>query len=260
MFQPRQLLSAIAALLSAVTAFAPADAAAQVGNDLVVMKPAAANQPPKTYQGVLITGVQGNRMMVRDASGEVGYDLAQVQEIRKLAPPEFVAAQKHVEAGNFDSALPAVKAVADKFKGLPISWAQEATAMLGNLYVSLGKLTEAETAFADYERLYGATSSGAAKIGKARLAAAKKRFTEARSLASDIVSGAMSKKNISRAESQLYGQAYFILGQCDEGDNKLPEAMENYARTVAIFYQDPAIVKEAQKRIDDLRSKKVTTP
>jgi hypothetical protein len=70
----------------------------------------------------------------------------------------------------------------------------------------------------------------------------------------------MAKKNVSRAESQLYGQAYFVLGQCAEKENKLPEAMEHYCRTVAIFYQDPTIVKEAQKRIDDLRTKKVTTP
>src|SRR5688572_7928814 len=95
MFQPRQLLSAIVALLPAVAALAPADVAAQgVGNDIVVMKPAVAGQPPRTMQGVLITGMQGNRVMVRDASGEVGYDVAQVQQINKAAPPEFAQAQK----------------------------------------------------------------------------------------------------------------------------------------------------------------------
>ena len=75
-----------------------------------------------------------------------------------------------------------------------------------------------------------------------------------------IVGEALSKKNISRAESQLYGQAYFVLGQVAEGENKLPEAMENYCRTVAIFYQERSVVAEAQKRIDDLRQKGVTTP
>jgi hypothetical protein len=36
--------------------------------------------------------------------------------------------------------------------------------------------------------------------------------------------------------------------------------MENYCRTVAIFYQEPATVKEAQLRIDELRKNKITTP
>jgi tetratricopeptide (TPR) repeat protein len=178
----------------------------------------------------------------------------------KSAPPEVVRGQQAIEAGNFEAALPFIKSVADKFKGLPIAWAQESTAMLGNIYVSLGKIPEAETAFADYERLYGGSNSAAAKIGKARLAAAKNRFTEAKGIASEIVSGALAKKNVSRAESQLYGQAYFILGQCAENEKKLPEAMENYCRTVAIFYQEPTIVKEAQKRIDELRKKDITTP
>jgi tetratricopeptide (TPR) repeat protein len=262
MFRPRQLLSATLALLTAAAGLQPHRAAAQAaaGSDVVVMAPAAANQPPRTLQGVLITGMQGNRMMVRDASGEVGYDVRQVQSVTKAAPPEFTNAQRAVEAGNFEAALPLAKAVADRFKGLPTAWAQEATSMVGNLYVSLGKLQEAEVAFTDFERLYGAANSAGAKIGKARLAAAKGRIEDARTIASDIVTGAMAKKNVSRAESQLYGQAYFVLGQCAEKENKLPEAMEHYCRTVAIFYQDPTIVKEAQKRIDDLRTKKVTTP
>ena len=75
-----------------------------------------------------------------------------------------------------------------------------------------------------------------------------------------IVAEALKKKNVTRAENQIYGQAYYILGRAAEGEEKLPEAMENYCRTVAIFYQERAVVKEAQKRIDDLRGKGITTP
>lgn len=262
MFQPRQLLSAMIGMLTAATALMPSPLPAQqpAGADFVEMKPAAPGQPVRTLQGVLITGMQGNRVMVKDTSGEVGYDVAQVQRVVKAPPAEFTRAQQAIDAGNFEAALPLVKAVADRFKGLPIAWAQESTGMLGNIYVSMDKLAEAEAAFVDFERLYGATSSDGAKIGKARLAAAKKRYSEAREIATGIVSGALSKKNVTRAENQVYGQAYFVLGQCAEGENKLPEAMENYSRTVAIFYQEPTIVKEAQKRIDELRKKNVTTP
>ena len=36
--------------------------------------------------------------------------------------------------------------------------------------------------------------------------------------------------------------------------------MENYARTVAVFYHERSVVAQAQKRIDELRKKGVTTP
>jgi hypothetical protein len=36
--------------------------------------------------------------------------------------------------------------------------------------------------------------------------------------------------------------------------------MENYCRTVAIFYQERAVVLDAEKRIDALRKKGITTP
>ncbi len=261
MFQPRQLLSAIAALLFAAAASAPAHAQAPApGNDVVQMKPPVAGQPGRVLQNVLITGVNGNKVTVRDASGEVAYSLDQIQTITKAAPAELAKAQQLIEAGNLEGALPVLKGITDRFKNLPTPWEQEATAMLGSVYVTIGKLPEAEAAFGELEKFPGGASSPAAKVAKARLAAAKKRFSEARTIAADLVGGALTQKNISRSESQVYGQAYYVLGQCAESEGKLPEAMENYCRTVAIFYQEPAIVKEAQLRIDELRKNKITTP
>ena len=92
-FPSRQLLSATLSALLLATASpclqAQAPAGAAAGNDYVVMKPPAPNAPPRVLQGVLVTGTQGTRVMIRDASGEIGYELAQIQEVRKAAPPEF---------------------------------------------------------------------------------------------------------------------------------------------------------------------------
>ncbi len=240
---------------------APAPAAAAVGTDYVVMKPPAPNAQPRVLQGVLITGTQGSRVMIKDASGEIGYELAQIQDMRKAAPPEFARAQQFIEAGKLEEAVPIIKSIAGKYKGLPLAWAQDSTAMLGNLLISLGQLSEAEAAIASFEAAYkGGGDSTAASLGKARLAAAKGRFSEARAIAEPIVADALKQKTVTRAQSQIFGQAYFVLGQCAEGEKKLPEAMENYARTVAIFYQERSIVADAQKRIDELRKNGVTTP
>ena len=249
-FPARQLLSAVLGLLSlAVTG----NVAAQ---DSVTLK----TNPPQLKTGVVVTGVVGGRVMVRESSGEIGYDIKQIESVVKAPPPEFAQGMRLVETGDLEKAVPLLKAVADRFKGLPTTWAQDATAGLTNLYLSLGKLAEAEAALADFKKAYGSSSSAAAGIGEARLAAAKGKFADAKAVAEPIVREALTKKNISRAESQLYGQAYFVLGQVAEGENKLPEAMENYCRAVAIFYQERSVVAAAQMRIDDLRQKGVTTP
>ncbi len=246
---------------SCLQAQAPAPAGTAVGADYVVMRPPAPNAPPRVLQGVLITGTQGSRVMIRDASGEIGYDLVQIQEVRKAAPLEFARAQQFIEAGKLEDAVPLIKTIVGKYKGLPLAWAQDSTAMLGNLLISLGHLSEAEAAIAAFEAAYrGGADSTAASLGKARLAAAKGRFSEAKTIAEPIVADAMKQKTVTRAQSQIFGQAYFVLGQCAEGEKKLPEAMEHYARTVAIFYQERSIVADAQKRIDELRKNGVTTP
>lgn len=249
-FPARQLLSAV------VGAFLLASATIAGAQDTVTLK----TNPPQMKTNVTITGVVGTRVMVREGAGEIGYDVSQIESVVKAAPPEYAQGMRFVEAGDAEKALPLLKGVADKFKGLPTAWAQDATAAVGNLYLSLGKIPEAEAAFADLKKAYGGANSLAASVGEARLAAAKNKFSEARTIAEPIVKEALTKKNISRPENQLYGQAYFVLGQVAEGENKLPEAMENYCRTVAIFYQERSVVAEAQKRIDDLRQKGVATP
>jgi tetratricopeptide (TPR) repeat protein len=252
-FPVRQLLSAALGVLMLV---AGSIVSAQNAGDTITLR----TTPPQQKSGVLVTGVIGGRVMVREGSGEIGYDLGQIESVVKTPPPEFRQGMALIEAGDMEKALPFIKNVTDRFKGLPVAWAQDATAALGSLYLSLGKIPEAEAAFADLKKAYGGGNSLAATVGEARLAAAKGKFSDARNLVQPIVGDALTKKNISRSDSQLYGQAYFILGQVAEGENKLPEAMENYCRTVAIFYQDRSVVAEAQKRIDDLRQKGVATP
>ncbi len=259
-----QLLSGIVAFASLVasstTASAQAPTPAAAGTDYVLLKPPTPTSPPRQLINVLITGVRNGKVAIREAMGQIEYDVSQIQEVRKAAPAEFPAGQRFIEAGELDKALPLIKSVADRYKGLPTIWAQDATAMLGNIYLSLGQLAEAEAAFNEFQRAYPGAGSIAASIGKARLAAERGKFAEARSIAEPMVADALTKKNVSRAESQIIGQACFVLGKAAEGEGKLPEAMEQYCRTVAIFYQERSVVAEAQKRIDELRKKGITTP
>ncbi len=257
-----QLLSAIIIAASVISAprTASAQAPAAVGTDVVILKPQTPSGPPQQLANVQILNVRGGKFTVKDANGEIPYDIARIQEVRKAAPPEFAQGRAALEAGELDKALILIKGIADRYKGLPTAWASEATLMVGNICVNLGKLAEAETAFNEFEKIYPGTGATAASIGRARIAAERGNTAEARSVAEPLVKDALTKKTVTRAESQLYGQAYYILGKVAETEGKLPEAMENYCRTVAIFYQDHSVVSVAEKRIDALRTKGITTP
>ena len=257
-----QLLSAIIIAGSALTAprTASAQAPAAAGTDVVIFKPQTPGGPPQQLSNVLIRGVRAMKVVVKDANGEIPYDMARIQEVRKAAPPEFAAGRAAIDAGDQDKALVLIKGIADLYKGLPTAWASEATLMVGNIFVNLGKLPEAEAAFNEFEKIYPGTGAIAASVGRARIAAERGNLAEARAVAEPLLKDALTKKNVTRAESQLFGQAYYILGRVAETEGKLPEAMENYCRTVAIFYQERAVVLEAEKRIDGLRKKGITTP
>ena len=85
-----QLLSATivacAALAAPQAAFSQGPAA---GADNVILKPASATSQPQQLANVLIVAVRGTKVAIKNAQGEISYDLAQIQEVRKAAPPEF---------------------------------------------------------------------------------------------------------------------------------------------------------------------------
>ena len=212
-FPTLQLLSAAfaATVLFGTPRTAFSQAPAAPGPDYVIMKPVSTPSQPVQLANVLITGVRGTKVTIRNAQGEIAYDLSQIQEVRKAAPPEFVQGQRLIESGDIEKALPLIKSVSDRFKGLPTNWASDSASMLGNLYISLRKLPEAEAAFDEFQKAYPGAGSAAASLGKARLAVERGKYAEARATAAHVVAEASAKKNVTRAESILYGQAYFVV-------------------------------------------------
>ena len=97
-------------------------------------------------------------------------------------------------------------------------------------------------------------------VAKAPIAAAPGTSAQRPAVAAPLVPAALPNNTVTRAANPLYGHAYYVLGKVAEGEGKLPEAMENYCRTVAIFYQERAVVTEAENRIDALRNTGITTP
>lgn len=198
-----------------------------------------------------VLGVSGTSVQIQVGQGVLGLPLATIKEVRMAAPPEYNAALKAFETQDYKKAQATLQALVGKFKGLPTSWAQQATAMLGDVQVELGNLANAEAAYKDFQKLY--PGSPLADIGIAAVAVNKKDFATAKEKLEPLTSKALQEKNVNNAMALAYSKAFYLLGQAKEADGNIQGALEDYLRTVTLFYHDRASVSLAQQKADALR-------
>ena len=98
------------------------------------------------------------------------------------------------------------------------------------------------------------------KVGLARIAVAKKEFGPAKETLGPIIEEALKAKNVPRENAFAYSQAFYTMGLINESEGKFQEALENYLRTVTIFYHDPTARAAARKHADDLRAQNKDKP
>lgn len=199
---------------------------------------------------------------VAGTTNKLGLALTSVKEVRMAAPAEFAAAYTAYSAKDYPKALALIKGLTDKFRGLPAPWAQQAASMLGELYIQTGDLASAETAYNDFKKFYPDGGSLQSEVGLSRLAVAKKDYETAKQKLEPITSKALQEKIINPANALAYSQAFLVSGQVKEAEGNLPGALEDYLRTVTLFYHDRSAVTSAQEKADALRAahKDVTVP
>ena len=186
--------------------------------------------------------------------GQLGLPLSSVKEVRMAPPAEYNQAVTAYQAKDFARSLNLIKDVAGKFKGMPSPWAQQATAMLGELYIATNDIPKAEAAYADFKRLYPNGGSMQSEIGLSRLAVAKQDYDTAKQKLAPIIDAALKEKSVTSPNAAAYSEAFLVSGQVKEAAGDFPGALEDYLRTVTLFYQDRVAVSSAQERADALRS------
>ena len=200
-----------------------------------------------------ILGVSGNGVQFQTQAGTLTYPLANVESVVMPAPPEIGQAQAAFEQNDFPKALSLAKAVSDKYKGLPVEWAQLALGLTANIYIATGEIPKAEATLGELESLYKGSVGLQADVGRARIAVAKKDFLTARDKAGPITEQALKEKNVPPANRMAFSGAFYVMGQVKESEKDLSGALEDYLRTITIFYHDSTAKNGAQQRADALR-------
>ena len=248
-FLPQQLIfAAVGALLLASAAHA---------QDVIVPITGEPRQ-------VKVVGVSpsGTSLEFLVGAGRLGLPLNTIKEVRMNPPAEYNQALVAFAAKEYGKSLTLLKGVVDKFKGMPSPWAQQATSMLGDIYIQANDLPKAEAAYNDFKKLYPGAGSLQSEVGLARLAVAKQDYATAKTKLAPITEAALKEKIVNPANALAYSQAFLVSGQVKEADGNFPGALEDYLRTVTLFYHDRTAVASAEERAKALRDahKEVTVP
>jgi tetratricopeptide (TPR) repeat protein len=136
-----------------------------------------------------------------------------------------------------------------------VDWVKRAYAMLGEAQLELKQTEEAAKTFDALARIYP-DAGNLGSVSVATLEVAKGNFASAGERLAPIIAEAGAVKMADTAKSATYGKAYLLMGRVRESEGRYPEALENYLRTVAVFYADAAAVSEARSRADSLAKEK----
>ena len=204
-------------------------------------------------QDVKILNASGSTVHIQVGGGSIGIPLSTVASVTMAPPPEFAPALAAYEAGQFAKALPLVKGLAEKYKGLPVDWARQLASMVGDIHVSMGNLKEAEAAYKEYQKLYPGAGSVQTDVGMARIAVARKDYDEARQKLEPIAEAALKEKTPPAGLGPAYSQTFFLLGQIAEARHQPAIALEQYLLTVTVYAADHTAVAAAQERANALR-------
>jgi tetratricopeptide (TPR) repeat protein len=207
-----------------------------------------------------IVGVAERKLKIKVGPAETSIPLEQVASVVKPAPREHEEAMKAWQEGNANKTLSLLKPLVEKFRGLQTDWAERASALLGDVYLSLDKHSAAEAAFAEFTKAYPDAKS-LSELGLARLAVFRKDFADAKSRLAPMVSEAESVVVADATKSATYGQVFYLMGLVRENEGAYPEALGDYLRAVTLFHGDNATVAKAQERAEFLmKEKQVIVP
>lgn len=213
----------------------------------------------KKKDGTIISGqivkVSGGQVFVssRTANGgtaQVPYYLSDIQSVI-MTPP---AALAQVKGAAPATVVAAVEPLVKEYAGLPTDWVVDAMAQLADAYDAQGKGDLSDAIYNQINQLYpGSPYQIQAAVGKAKSSLQHGKINEAVAALQVLIDKANQNLTPSPTEGRLYANAFLVYGEALEAQKRLPQALEAYLTVKTIFYQNPALVDQANQLAGKLR-------
>ena len=207
-------------------------------------------------QQTKILGTNASGILIQVGSGQSAVPFASVALVSMTPPADFNAGMKAFAAKDYPGAVSALNTLAAKFRGLPVDWVQQAMTTVGDAYLAMGDFKNADSAYTALEKAYPGRAGLLVGVGRARIDFAKKDYAAAKQKLEPIAENALKEKTVSKDYATAYSQTFCLLGQIEEAAGNDSAALEDYLRTVTLFYKDSVAVNTAQQRADVLQKER----
>ena len=192
-----------------------------------------------------ITGLSSGQVSIDVGGGKSVVYLSDIQSVT-MAPPAAISQLKATSspAVTVSTLDPLVK----EYAGLPADWVLDAMGRLADAYDAQGDSAKSAAVYAQINQLYpNSPYQKMAVIGTARLAIQQGKIDDALAAVKPLVDQANQNLAPSAAEGRLYAGAFLVYGQALQAQKKYPQALEAYLTVKTMFYQNPALVDQADQ-------------
>jgi tetratricopeptide (TPR) repeat protein len=203
-----------------------------------------------------ITGVSDGQIQVTisSASGSLVktvVNLSDVKSVRMATPAAMAGLKEDAPPATVIAALsPLVKAYA----GLKTNWVVDAMAHLADAYENSNQDAQALAIYTQINQLYpDSLYQNAAAAGLAQLELQQGKVDDAMAKLQPIIDKASADLAPSPEEGRSYARAFLVYGQALQQQKEYSKALEAYLTVKTMFYQNPALVAQADQLASALR-------
>jgi tetratricopeptide (TPR) repeat protein len=183
---------------------------------------------------------------------KVPYYLTDIKSVNMAVPADVTAAEAPGVAPT--AVITALEPKVKQFAGLPADWVVVAMGQLAEAYSTQGQADRALAIYNQIIQLYpGSAYESAAKAGLAGMSLKAGKVDEALAAVQPMVDKANQDIAPSPSDGALYANAFLVYGQVLEKQKKPQQALEAYLTVKTMFYQNPALVDQADQLVKSLR-------
>jgi len=226
---------------------------------LLALSPGRAEDQLRLKSGEIISGTAmkfddtTQSLTFKFDKGTLSYAQADIAEVRLKERPGVAEGRKALEEGKMDSVVAQWQGPVSQYLGVDHPWVLECAGGLGQAYLALGRVADAEALYGKMKKAY--PSGAAALRAEVGLAVASSGKDAAGLLGKLQGLEGQLKENLRplRADREALAEFYFARGEAYEKKGEEKKALEDYLRVSILYPDPPSLGVRSAKKAEALR-------
>jgi len=187
------------------------------------------------------------------AQGTLGYPSADLAEVTLEERPGIAQGREAFLKGNWEEVVTHWKTTVDTLVGVDCPWVLECAGGLGQAYLVLGKVADAETLFGKMKKFYTQGPAALrASVGLAEATSGRDAGVLLEKL-KELEGQLKESLRPVRADREALAEYYFARGGAFEKKGEMKKALEDYLRVGALYPEPPSLGQRAEQKAELLR-------